>query len=144
MQLAHLMQLRAEFGPVLDLGARRLLPFAGGSFQGERLEGKILPVGGDWVRMRQDGVAELDIRMTLRTVDGALIELHSTGLAAIAAEDRERIMRGEDVDPSRYYFRTTQLFETGEERYRWLNRMLAIGSGRRTRTGMVTEAYAVL
>ncbi len=143
------MQLRAEFGPVLDLGqtprgARRMLPFAGGSFQGERLGGQILPGGGDWVRMRQDGVAELDIRMTLRTEDGALIELRSSGLFEIAAEDRERIQRGEDVDSARYYFRTAQRFETGAASYQWLNRMLAVGSGRRTQTGMVTEAYALL
>jgi hypothetical protein len=144
VQLAHLMQLRAEFGPALDLGSRRLLPFAGGDFAGERLTGEILPVGGDWVRMRPDGVAELDIRMTLRTGDGALIELRSSGLADISAGDRERILRGEDVDPSRYYFRTEQRFETGAPSYLWLNRMLAVGSGRRTRTGMVTQAYAVL
>ncbi|WP_083889617.1 DUF3237 family protein [Nocardia pneumoniae] len=33
------------------------------------------------------------------------------------------------VDPSRYYFRTTPLFETGSSRYSWLNDSVCVGSG---------------
>jgi hypothetical protein len=35
------------------------------------------------------------------------------------------------------------VFETGAERYRHLNRLIAVGVGQRTPTGMVTELYAV-
>jgi hypothetical protein len=41
------------------------------------------------------------------------------------------------VDPSRYYFRTNPLFETGAAKYRWLNGVVAIGYGR-TGDGGVT------
>ncbi|HEU5323464.1 MAG TPA: DUF3237 domain-containing protein, partial [Methylomirabilota bacterium] len=99
--------------------------------------------GGDWVLLRRDGVAELDIRLTLRTDDGELIYVRCDGIFDMAPEVRQRVLGGEDVDPSEYYFRTTPRFETGSEKYRWLNRLVAIGVGRRTATGMVTDVFAV-
>jgi hypothetical protein len=35
------------------------------------------------------------------------------------------------------------LFETGADRYRWLNRIVAAGVGTRTVTGMSTEIFAL-
>jgi hypothetical protein len=149
LRSSHLMQLRASLGEPLILGEgaagdRRIMHFVGGSFSGARLAGDILPGGGDWVLRRRDGVSELDIRMTLRTADHALIYLQANGLFEISAQDRKRIEAGEDVDPSSYYFRTAQRFETGAADYAWLNRRIAVGIGRRTAEGMVTEVYCVL
>src|ERR1051325_7588947 len=62
------------------LGNRRIFAMKRGSFAGPRLEGELLPGGGDWVLVRRDGVAELDIRFTLRTVDAVLIDVRSNGL----------------------------------------------------------------
>jgi hypothetical protein len=36
------------------------------------------------------------------------------------------LARGESVDPSTYYFRTTPRFETGQQQYAFLNRLLAV------------------
>ena len=124
-------------------GTRRIMQFVGGEFSGPRLKGQVLPGGGDWVLQRRDGVAELDIRLTLRTDDGAMIYASCDGIFDITPEVRERIRKGEDVDPAEYYFRTAPRFETGAENYRWLNRLLAVGIGRRTATGMVTEIFAI-
>ncbi len=33
------------------------------------------------------------------------------------------------VDPSRYYFRTNPLFETGAEQYAWMNDIVCVGQG---------------
>lgn len=140
-----LMQLRGELSPALVLGdTRRILHFTGGAFTGERLAGEILPGGGDWVLTRRDGVSDLDIRMTLRTVDGALIYLSASGLFEVSNEDRKRIQAGEDIDPSSYYFRTTQRYETSADKYLWLNARISVGVGRRTATGMVTEVFTIL
>ena len=149
LRSAHLMRLAGKLGSALAVGEvpngiRRILHFTGGTFAGPDLSGEILPGGGDWVLLRRDGVAELDIRMTLRTGDGALIHLSSSGLLEISSGDRALIERGEDIDPSRYYFRTSQRFETGADRYRWLNRRIAVGVGQRTPEGMVTEVFSVL
>ncbi len=42
-----------------------------------------------------------------------------------------RLAQGETVDPSEYYFRIAPVFETGAERYAWLNKILAVGVGER-------------
>ena len=42
-----------------------------------------------------------------------------------------RLAQGETVDPSEYYFRVAPVFETGAERYAWLNKILAVGVGER-------------
>lgn len=125
------------------LGARRILYAKGGSFYGSTLEGVVLPGGGDWVLDRRDGVAELDIRFVLRANDAQLIYITCRGLFDIPREVRERIRTGEDVDPTTYYFRTAVFFETGAEQYARLNRLLAVGVGKRTRTGMETDVFEI-
>ncbi len=45
------------------------------------------------------------------------------------------------IDPGRYYFRTTPVFETGAPEYAWLNAIVAVGSGRLIEAGGV--AYDV-
>jgi hypothetical protein len=125
------------------LGTRLVLGLVNGSFEGPGLKGTMVPPGGDWVLMRPDGVASLDIRFTLRTADGELIYMDCAGIADIAPDVRRRIQAGEEVDPSSYYFRTTPRFETGAEKLRWLNRLVAVGVGKRTAGGMVTDVYAI-
>ena len=51
-------------------GTRRIIYVKGGTFQGPRLKGEVLPGGGDWLLVRPDGTSELDVRSTLRTDDG--------------------------------------------------------------------------
>ena len=96
------------------LGTRRILYMKGGSFSGPRLRGRILPGGGDWVLLRRDGVAQLDIRLTLRTDDEELIYVSCDGIFDIAPDARKRILQGEELDPSEYYFRTSFTFETAD------------------------------
>ena len=42
-----------------------------------------------------------------------------------------------------YYFRTNPLFETGDERYAWLNTIVAVGKGRTGDGGVIHEIFAV-
>jgi Protein of unknown function (DUF3237) len=37
------------------------------------------------------------------------------------------VAKGNPVDPNKYYFRLYMMFETASEKYRWLNRAMAIG-----------------
>jgi hypothetical protein len=46
-------------------------------------------------------------------------------------------VQGETVDSSEYYFRVAPVFETGAERYAWLNKILAVGVGERLPPNMV-------
>ncbi|HZM44697.1 MAG TPA: DUF3237 domain-containing protein [Burkholderiales bacterium] len=148
LQSEYLMRMSADLDDPLvvlegPVGTRRILYAKRGTFSGARLRGDLLPGGGDWVLQRADGIAALDIRFVLRTDDGELIYVTCGGIFDISPELRERIRAGGEADPSEYYFRTAITFETGADRYRWLNRLLAVGVGRRTSAGMVTEVFAI-
>lgn len=116
---AALAQL--EGAPTQDIGAgpqgaRVTFPITGGSFEGEKLRGRVLPGGDDWTVRRADGVVELDPRITLETHDGALIHMTFEGIR-------------DDAAPAAPYLRTTPRFEAADARYAFLNRLLAVGTG---------------
>src|SRR6476469_5213570 len=115
-----------NIGTVPD-GTRRTVPLNGGRFDGPRLRGSVLPQGSaDWLLLRADGVLELDLRATLRTDDGALISMRSFGLRHGPPDVIAAISRGEAVDPTAYYFRTTPRFETAHPSYAFLNHLVAV------------------
>jgi hypothetical protein len=118
-------------------GTRATVAVTGGAFEGPRMRGRVLPGGGDWTLLRADGVLELDLRITLETDDGALIHMASFGFRHGPPEVIAALGRGEPVDPSSYYFRTTPRFETGSPKYAFLNRMLAVASGDRRPDGPI-------
>jgi hypothetical protein len=114
------MTLRLNTAPIQNIGAvprgtRITFPITGGSFEGERLRGKVLTGGDDWTVKRSDGVVELDVRVTLETDDGALIHMTFEGIR-------------DDGAPGAPYFRTLPRFETAEPKYSFLNKLLAVGS----------------
>lgn len=131
-----------EIGPT-GLGRRRVIPIIGGAFQGERLAGEVLPGGADWQLVRPDGVALLDARYTLRTGDGALIYVSNQGIRRGPPDVLAALARGEAVEGTRYYFRTTPHFETSAPAYLWLNDLIAVASGLRQRDAVLLEVYAV-
>lgn len=132
-----------DLGPTPG-GHRRVVHVTGGSFAGPRLRGTVLPGGGDWLVGRADGSRRLDVRITLRTDDGALIYAHYPGVFHAPPDVVERIQRGATVDAAEYYFRVAPMFETGSPKYDWLNRIVASGIGRRTRTQVGYRVYTIL
>ena len=125
-------------------GDRRIGVVVGGTFTGERLNGTVLEGGSDWIIARPDGSLLLDVRLVLKTDDGALIGLTYRGLRHGPAEIMAKVARGEEVDPASYYFRTTVMFETSAAKYDWLNRAFGIGTGRRTSAGPGYEVFELL
>ena len=149
MDSRPLMTLQVVVPPPQKLGAvphgtRVIAPITGGTFEGPRLRGKVLPGGGDWLLTRPDGVVELDLRITLETDDGALIYMMSSGLRHGPPEVLAAMARGESVDPSKYYFRTAIRFETSAPQYAFLNRLIAISSGDRRASGPIYTIDEVL
>ena len=135
-ELRHLCDLKVELAPIMELGdaprgKRRIIPITGGTVTGERLNGTILNLGADWQTILADGTAELDTRYSMETHDGALIDIRNFGFRHGPAAVIAALARGEAVDPSRYYMRTHPRFETGDERYAWLNRIICVGTGSR-------------
>jgi uncharacterized protein DUF3237 len=104
----------------------------------------VLEGGSDWILARPDSVLQLDVRLTLRTDDDQLIGMTYRGLRHGPAAVIDRLNRGEKVDPSEYYFRTSPVFETASEKYAWLNRIIAVGTGHRLPQGPVYSVFEVL
>jgi len=130
-------------------GDRRIAKVTGGTFEGPGLDnvglkGTVAGGGGDWILNRSDGVTQLDVRLVMETDDGALIYMTYTGLRHGPAEVMAKMAAGEPVDPTSYYFRTTPYFETGSEKYAWMNRSCFVSKGHREPTGPVYRVFRVL
>ena len=148
MNLQPLLRAEITLAPPQELGEtplgrRRIVPITGGSFRGDKLSGRVLPGGADWQFIRADGVAELDARYTLETTDGALIYVRNFGYRHGPAEVLRKLADGQPVDPSLYYMRTTPRFETGAERYQWLNGIICVATGARRASAVELEVYEV-
>lgn len=131
-------------GPI---GMRGIANITGGSVEGERISGKVLPSGADWLVQRSDGVMALDVRALMETHDGALIYVTYVGYINASPEVAARLFNPDtqaSVDPSEYYFRTNPIFETGDERYGWLNSIVAIGVGQLRPGGVKYSIHEIL
>ena len=129
-------------GAVLT-GERRIIPITGGRFEGVKMRGEILSGGADWQIVAADGTALLEARYTLKTDDGALIYVKNSGFRHGPPEVLAAIARGEQVDPTKYYFRAAPTFETGDKKYSWLNRIICVCSGVRTKDEVLLDFYEV-
>jgi hypothetical protein len=116
-------------------GERKIVNVLGGTVEGERLCGTILPGGGDWALTRSDGVLLLDVRLTIETHDKALVYCRYEGMRHGPAQVMADLAAGKPVDPAAMYFRIQPRFETADPRYEWLNRILAAGIGERLPEG---------
>jgi hypothetical protein len=148
MRLEPLLKAEIRLGPARELGRtplgqRRIIPITGGSFSGLRLSGAVLPGGADWQVVRHDDVADLDARYTLETTDGALIYVRNHGYRHGPEDIMRRLAGGEEVDAALYYMRTTPLFETGDPRYAWLNRIVCIATGARHASSVLLDVFEV-
>jgi Protein of unknown function (DUF3237) len=121
-------------------GPRQYWEMAEGTLTGERINAKIAMPGGDWMNVGADGFWRPDVRVQFVTDDDAVILLHYTGLVeqteafAAAAED------GRETGWADQYMRMALTFDTGAERYAWLNRSLFVAQGRLAGSGELEYA----
>ena len=131
-----------HIGPT-HVGNRRVIGVSGGTFEGPRLRGRVLPGGSDWIVARSDDVLIQDVRLVLQTDDGHNLLMSYRGMRHGPEVVIERVNNGEDPDPSEYYFRTTPIFEAPGGEYDWLNKLMAFAMGRRRATGVIYSVYAI-
>lgn len=150
LQHRHLitLTLTVDFAGMVNIGPtpaglRRIAPVTGGAFTGERLNGAVLPGGNDWVINRADGVMVIDVRLTLKTDDGAMIYLSYQGRFLAAPDAMERFAKGAMLDPSEYSLTIAAKFECGDPRYTWLNTIIAVGTGEQTRSGPIYSIFEI-
>ena len=148
MHLSPLVTFRNTLSAVQPIGGtpfgHRITYIVGeGRFEGERLNGRILPGGGDWLIRGAGGLARLDVRKTFETDDQALIHVSYTGLYKFSTEVTARLASGGDCEFGDTLFLTQVQFETGDPRYAWINETLAVGEGRETQNGVEYRIHAL-
>jgi hypothetical protein len=125
-------------------GARLIVPLKGGSFEGPRLKGTLIPGGADWLLVRSDGVGELDVRGTLRTDDGALLYYQLRGyLTNFLPTIASRWPEWEGIPRDQYSFTVTPYYETSAPQYAWLAQTVCLGLGTLIRGGVSYRIFAV-
>ena len=131
-------------------GDQRIGYISGGRFFGPRINGIVLPGGGNWSRGGRLGsgaaVGTFDARAVWRTDDGDLIQLSYTGRSVVPDDVRALFAdpAAPPVDVSRYYLRIAPVFETASATYDWLNGLLAVGVGERTDFGVRHQIHEIL
>jgi hypothetical protein len=131
LPVEHLFDMHVNLEPaqpiLTPVGTRMTFITTGGTVDGPRLRGEILPGGGDWLLAGSDGAGRVDVRATLRTHDGVLIHYEARGIIKIPADGLDRLAAGEVLPFDETYVRTTPKFETADERYAWLSEVVAVG-----------------
>ena len=113
-----LFDLVFERGPATAVGSpggnRVVVPVSTGTFEGPKLKGTVIAPSGDAIILRQDGTGVLDLHLLLQTDDGQKILMTCRGI-------------GYPNPDGTLFARLQPLFETGAEKYAWLNKVVAIG-----------------
>ena len=110
-------------------GTRTIVQILGGRLEGPRIKATVLTPAGDWITNRADGSMRLDVRITFKTDDGALILATYNGIGQVTSNGA--------------MLRTAPLFETGDARYAWLTKLQAVGVGERVGTAVKYEIFAL-
>lgn len=99
-------------------GARSVSDIHAVTVEGEKLNGTLAgAAAADWM-VRSGAIGIIDVRMTVRTADDALIYVQYGG----------RLDLSNPAAGITAY--VAPVFETGDERYAWLNAIQAVGKGR--------------
>lgn len=136
LEAEHLFTMTATIGSAPAVvkagpaGTRVVAEVTGGTFSGPKLSGTILGPAGDWVTSRKNRTIKLDVRLTMQTDDGEHILVTYTGIGVPGADGTTQV-------------RTAPLFETGAEKYAWLNDIQAVGIGVSTGDSVTYDVYAL-
>ncbi|KAJ5691846.1 hypothetical protein N7462_001269 [Penicillium macrosclerotiorum] len=153
--LTFAFTLEVDLSPALDFGDthcghRRFIPITGGTAQGPKLQATILPGGGDWNALRQDGMGHVFAKYTIQTNDGVFISVTNEGWIrkfekSSSSTPGESTVDVTEMKQSEWYARTNPRFEVEDGPHGWLNRTLFVGDLHRpTMPNHVTiDVYAV-
>lgn len=123
LRTEFVLEIRAEIAPAVSIGpsaygTRRLIPITGGTFEGPRLRGAVVPGGADWQLERPDGVTSVEAKYTLKAGDGTLVSVTNRGLIVPPVAGA----------PAVSYIRTVPEFEAPIGAHDWLNKAVFVGS----------------
>jgi hypothetical protein len=109
---------KPDFAGNTPYGRRVVVGIREGRIEGARLKASQRgDSAADWLLIGPDGTASPEVRMALRTDDGAFIYMEYSGRGDASA----------GLDKGSMY--TAITFEVEDERYAWLNKSLFVGKG---------------
>ena len=141
-EMTYCVKTKDPIGPAKGSprGPRQFWQVAEGSLSGPRINALLFSTGVDWMGVDEDGFWRPDVRAQFLTTDGAVIFLQYTGL--VQQTDTFKTSANNDLptDWEDQYMRLSMRFDTGDERYRWLNESLFVARGRLKGTGSIEYA----
>jgi Protein of unknown function (DUF3237) len=147
IDLRHLCDFSIDFDPIQYIptaaGMRANHVIKEGVVTGERFNGEFIRGGGDWILVGGDQIARLDVRATIRADDGELVFVTNTGRVDLRDGIGERLLAGESLTWRDFYARSSPLFETGSEKYAWLNSVVTVALNGLTPAHVDYEIYEV-
>jgi len=127
--LEYLCAVDVSFGEVVTAttptGTRMLFPATGGSVDGPRLRGEIVPGSIDWVTVGDDGIGRVDVHAMIRTHDDAVVQLTASG-RTVLGNHAAAFLRGDEVSGDAAYIRICPLFDSADPRYAWLSGIVTV------------------
>ena len=114
-----------------------------GEVTGPRIQGRVLPRGVDYLTIRSDGVALMDVHLTVETDDGALIQIDYTGVADLGEDGQGQFQRNE-IPPSVPARAVPRMF-SGHPAYNWVNRcqFVMVGEASLKNSEISYDVYAM-
>ena len=88
-------------------------------------------------------LTRVEARYFLKADDGTVIEITNPGVRTASPEVTEHLAKGDVVDPSAYYFRTTPRFEVAAGKHEWLRRSAFVARGIRRPDRVEIDYYVV-
>ncbi|KAJ5633379.1 hypothetical protein N7490_009718 [Penicillium lividum] len=138
--------LHVDLSPALEFGdtpcgSRRFIPITGGTVEGPKLKATILPGGGDWNVLREDGITHLFAKYTIQSSDGVPISVTNEGWI----RKFRKTEAAEKVPETGWYAKTNPRFEVQEGAHGWLNRTVFVGELRKPdiQNHVVIDVYSV-
>ena len=122
------VNLRAEIlGPTPE-GYRINFFVRDGRVLGPRIDAVVESEGGDWMFIRPDGIGAVNIKITYRTADGALILEQAGGVFDTGADGYAKVAAGVLTGAPPFF--ATPTWSTSSPAWSWLNRCQGFGVGR--------------
>jgi hypothetical protein len=136
----HMWDAKVKISQMISVGnskrgTRRVIPITGGTFEGPKIKGVVLPGGEDWQLVRPDGDTELNARYLLKTDDGVVIQVINSALIHMPTE-------GENKAP--YIKSVLDLEAPTNSPYAHLNHAIFIGTLEMPRLKPGEEPYVII
>jgi hypothetical protein len=136
IELVPLCEMEIQLRPPVVVGQtpagqRMVFEVGSSTVKGERLSGTSMgAANADWMTVGPDGVGTLDVRVLMQTDDGAIVFWQYNGRVDLSLGLSAPIY-------------AAPRFETGDERYTWLNKIQAVAKGATDGQTLRYEVYEI-